>query len=514
MNGLWNPSYGRYHIWQQPWDLAVTGLLLLAALACAGLLAIGLSADTPLILFIIIAGLLCFAMLWRWPVFSVYLLVFSALLINQWPVPGIEPITDKTHLFRTLSSFTPVQLPMTPAEMILGVGLLAVLLPALGRRGSGFYRGSLFGPVIFFLLTVIASAVFGADRGTGTGPFMVQAAWAEARSFIYLVICYVLAANLITNRRRLHVVTWIIILTIGLKGLQGISHYLVERRIGVQLESITGHEDVIFFGTFFLLLAAMLLFGGDRRQRIVMLCLLAPVIFTELATSRRIAFFSLPFGLLIIGVGLFQTNRRLFFRIAPIVAILLVTYIGIFWNRTDTLLGEPARAFRSQVGTTSMRDERSDAWRDLERENITGNIRSAPLTGLGFGRPYRFYVPEPSLVSSGFIYWTYITHNAIYWVWMKMGAIGFIAFWLLLGSAIVQGLTSFRKLSDSTLRVLAITIAGLVVMQVIFSYGDLGLTYARPMIFLGCMLGVLVRLPDLDRAADHSRLEQTVMDGV
>ncbi|CCF83586.1 conserved hypothetical protein [Nitrolancea hollandica Lb] len=195
-------------------------------------------------------------------------------------------------------------------------------------------------------------------------------------------------------------------------------------------------------------------------------------------------------------------------------AILLVTYIGIFWNRTDTLLGEPARAFRSQVGTTSMRDERSDAWRDLERENITGNIRSAPLTGLGFGRPYRFYVPEPSLVSSGFIYWTYITHNAIFWVWMKMGAIGFIAFWLLLGSAIVQGLTSFRKLSDSTLRVLAITIAGLIVMQVIFSYGDLGLTYARPMIFLGCMLGVLVRLPELDRAADHPLPEQTVLDGV
>jgi hypothetical protein len=34
-------------------------------------------------------------------------------------------------------------------------------------------------------------------------------------------------------------------------------------------------------------------------------------------------------------------------------------------------------------------------------------------------------------------------------------------------------------------------IVSLVAMQVIFSYGDLGLTYARPMIVLGCMLGVL-----------------------
>jgi hypothetical protein len=34
------------------------------------------------------------------------------------------------------------------------------------------------------------------------------------------------------------------------------------------------------------------------------------------------------------------------------------------------------------------------------------------------------------------------------------------------------------------------------------------------MIFLGCMLGVLVRLPELDRAAGHPRPEQTVLDGV
>lgn len=513
MNGLWSHTSGRYHIWQQPWDLAVTGLLLLTALTCGGLLATGLSADIPLVLFIVIAGLLFFAVLWRWPVLSVYLLVFSALLIDQWPVPGIEPITDKTHLYRTLSSFTPLRLPMTPAEIILGVALLAVLLPALGRRGSGFYRGSLFGPVLFFLLAVLAAAIFGAVQGTGTGPFLMQAAWAEARSFIYLIICYVLAANLITNRRRLQVLLWIIILTIGMKGIQGFSHFLVERRLGVQLESITGHEDVVFFGTFFLLLAAMLLFGGDRRQRIVMLCLLAPVVFTELATSRRIAFFILPFGFLIIGAGLFQTNRRLFLKIVPVVAILAVAYTAIFWNRTDTLLGEPARAFQSQVGTASVRDERSDAWRALERENITGNIRSAPLTGLGFGRPYRFYVPEPSLVSSGFVYWTYITHNAVFWVWMKMGAVGFIAFFLLLGSAIVQGLANFRQLSDSTLRVLSITIAGLVVMQILFAYGDLGLTYARPMIFLGCMLGVLVRLPGLDRTVYHQPTDQTVLGG-
>ena len=39
-------------------------------------------------------------------------------------------------------------------------------------------------------------------------------------------------------------------------------------------------------------------------------------------------------------------------------------------------------------------------------------------------------------------------------------------------------------------------------MQVIFSYGDLGLTYSRSMIFLGCMLGMLAAFPALENQAD------------
>ncbi len=106
-------------------------------------------------------------------------------------------------------------------------------------------------------------------------------------------------------------------------------------------------------------------------------------------------------------------------------------------------------------------------------------------------------------------YWTYITHNAIFWVWMKMGLFGFIAFWFLVGSAIVQGLVTFRQLSDGYLQALALVIVGLVAMQIIFSYGDLGLTGARTMIYLGCMLGGLVRLPTLDRGCEPPPPEPT-----
>src|SRR5262249_8482089 len=99
-------------------------------------------------------------------------------------------------------------------------------------------------------------------------------------------------------------------------------------------------------------------------------------------------------------------------------------------------------------------------------------------------------------------------HNAIYWVWMKMGAAGFILFWNVVGSAIVLGLVTFRRLRDGYLKAIVLTAAGVVLMQVIFSYGDLGLTYSRSMLLLGCMIGVLAWIALTDegrRTKDEGR---------
>src|SRR5581483_10548024 len=99
---------------------------------------------------------------------------------------------------------------------------LASFLPALAGEGPGFFRGGLFAPLMCFLATVIGSLAFGIAFGAGSGPFYANAAWVEIRSFLQLAGVYFLAGNLITNRRRLVIVVWIIILALGLKGVQGI----------------------------------------------------------------------------------------------------------------------------------------------------------------------------------------------------------------------------------------------------------------------------------------------------
>jgi hypothetical protein len=227
-----------------------------------------------------------------------------------------------------------------------------------------------------------------------------------------------------------------------------------------------------------------------------MLAVLPLVVFTLFVTNRRLGFVVLAVGLALVSLLLLRTRRDLFLRLAPLVLVGLGLYVVVFWNGTG-ILSEPIRAFRSLVVPTTARDLSSNAWRALENLNIDYNIRGAPITGLGFGRPYSFIVAQPSLEATGFTYWNYIAHNAIYWVWMKMGMVGFVLFWNLVGSAVVFGLITFRQLRDGYLKSLALMVAGVVLMQVIFSYGDLGLTYTRSMVFLGCMLGMLARLPAL-----------------
>ncbi len=472
--------------------------LILCALAFAVLLVL-LTGPVPLAIGLgVLIGVTAIALR---PRLGLYLLLFCALLLEQWGIVGLDPVTGRLPFYQTLAGTSSFPLPVSPLEMILLLTLAVVLLPLVARRGATFVRGQLFVPLMLFLAFVVLSIGYGLVGGGGAGPFDPRAAWEETRSFFYLVVIYLLTCNLIQTRAQLRTFVWLFIAAIGLKSVQGIVRYIDVRSNGLQVDAITGHEDVVFFAAFVLLVAALLFFGGRleaevRRQLRVMLVVLPLLIFTLLVTDRRLGFVVLAVGLALVAVLLLRTRRDIFIRLVPLVVVGLGIYLVLFWNGTGTL-SEPIRAVRSLFAPATARDLSSNAWRVLENSNIYYNLRTAPITGLGFGRPYSFIVAEPALDATGFTYWRFIAHNAIYWVWMKMGLIGFILFWNLMGSATILAIVTFRQLRDGYLRALALVVGGVVLMQVVFSYGDLGLTYSRSMIFLGCMLGVLAKLPKI-----------------
>ena len=171
----------------------------------------------------------------------------------------------------------------------------------------------------------------------------------------------------------------------------------------------------------------------------------------------------------------------------------------------------PARAITSQINPDP-RDQQSDQYRILEKEDISLNIESHPITGLGFGQPFAFIVPLPTI--SGWPFWHYTPHNEILWVWMDMGIAGFMIFWWVMGSGLYRGGRLIQALSaagDAKARALMAASVCLIVMQITVSYVDLGLTSDRAMLLLGVVFGLIGHLPGILRRSVN--LDETPRSG-
>jgi len=142
--------------------------------------------------------------------------------------------------------------------------------------------------------------------------------------------------------------------------------------------------------------------------------------------------------------------------------------------------------------SVSARDQSSNKWRQIENHNIAFTIQQVPVTGVGLGQKYLVNQQPPPLYD--FIYWQYITHNALLWLWLKAGPVAALALWSVVARALLVGSAIFVRGRDRRIQWIAALPVALVVSQVVFSSVDLGLTYSRSMIVLGTVLGVLTYL--------------------
>ena len=199
------------------------------------------------------------------------------------------------------------------------------------------------------------------------------------------------------------------------------------------------------------------------------------------------------------------TDSQIRARVLPasaVLSLLVVSYGAMFWH-AEGPLAMPIYAFRSVI-EPDQKKVTSNLFREVENINIEHTIQRSPLFGLGFGQRYFMWIEVPSL-DGDFTYWRYITHNAIYWVWIKLGAIGFVAFWYLIGAGLVLGCLVFRRLPSGELKAVTLMVVRLIAMQTIFSYGDMGLTSGRNMAYIGAWMGVLASLDRLAPAVAPPR---------
>ena len=377
----------------------------------------------------------------------------------------------------------------SPLEIYLALTFISWAVHTALREDMHVFIGRLFWPTLAFL----GFLILGLFYGFRSGGDRVVGLW-EARPLFYLVAMIFLSGNLITRREHIHVLIWLTMIGIVFPGIAGIYAFFVTLKGDLAgIRSVALHATAIHMNTLLVLVLASWLYKASRAKRFILPILALPVLFTYFITQRRAAFLSLFIALALIAIILFLENRRLFMLIVPPALLFALAYTLVFWNNSGTL-GEPVKALKSVVAPSQVdaADASSSYYRVLENANLSYTLHQKPLFGVGFGQPFYVIYQMPDI--SFFDWWQYFSHNSIIWIWLKMGVGGFLVMLFLVGSSIMMGTETFRKIKpdEKDLKAVFLTLFLYLVMHFIYAYVDISWD-ARSMVYVGAAMGIINR---------------------
>ena len=473
------PSSDEYAARMRGRSLALIACAMAIALVYAGLL---VTSGGSLLLLAPLAATLVAAAIVRRPVVGLYLLAAAAVLLEQFDLPKNTPLTAQTHIYQNLSSFTSIPLRLSVMDLLVVLTLASWAGWRIAKR-ERIDVGPYAGAVALYVGAFGLGTVIGIARGPAWDS---GAALNELRGPVYLGVLYVLAADLVRERRQIAVIVWTFLVLVTVKAIQGITTYLASPG---RYDEVTGHEDVIFFNAAIALVIVAVVLGLRTRITVALVGITPALLLAELFTQRRQGF--VAFGLLAAAITLlFLLHRpRRGIVLAAVGVLAIAAYLPLFWDDNGPI-GQPIRAVRAATGDrdVSVRDQLSDRWRVVENSNIAFTMRQVPLTGVGVGQMY-FLRQEPPRLPASFTYWQYETHNALLWLWLKAGPLGALALWYLVARVVTTGAAIWTRLGSDELRLLATLPIAFLLGQIVFSAVELGLTYSRTMVMLGVALG-------------------------
>jgi O-antigen ligase len=226
------------------------------------------------------------------------------------------------------------------------------------------------------------------------------------------------------------------------------------------------------------------------------------VVITLVANERRADYIALLVGFFVAWVLIYcvKTHARKALLTGMIIFLVLgATYVAIFSNSSGGWAA-PARAVTSIISPQSndQRNANSNLYRTIEDFDLKYTAKQDPVFGYGFGK--EFLQPQilPNILSEDPVY-LLIPHNTILWIWMRLGTFGYFALWLIIASIIVRGCHIVRRLQDNYLQLVGIYIVAVTFMEVVVAYADYQLFAYRNVIYLGLLVGILLKLPALDK---------------
>ena len=374
----------------------------------------------------------------RWPQAGFFVITACVVFIDEAPLT-VPVFTDRLYVY-----YWPPALQGL-IERPIGFLFLFILLVVICRRIAGrepFLRGgALIVPFLLFLLCVVGGAIYGYVTGGSLKVIIV-----ELRPFVYLFESYLVACNLVTRKSHVRSFFWLVIVAAGVRALQGIYIYLkLHGQIGDS--TLMSHEEFFFFIGLLLLVVLFSLHHRYKPQLFAALCVLPFVVATLVLNDRRADYVAFIAGLSVAWVLMFVINPRK--RKALVIVLLVSAVLGsgyiLLFAASPSGFAAPARSIVATFNPseTDTRNTDSNLYRTVENGDLKYTISHNNFWfGMGFGKPYLQPIPLTSLfqaIGSADIYYEYVPHNNIYWVWMRLGAIGFLAFWYLIGSIMVYG---------------------------------------------------------------------------
>lgn len=433
----------------------------------------------------------------RAPIFGFYALVFAAVVIEQDPLT--TPIgTDTLDVFSWPARLS--GLPERPIGFYILIILLLIIATGLATRRKEILRGgALLLPFLVFLGCVVVGVVHGLATG---GQFRIIVL--EVRPFWYLFTTYLVAYNLVNDKRHVMGFLWILVLGTFFKALQGcfIVITVLHGHINGAANEIMAHEQSYFFIMILLLILLCILMKRMRRLMWVCVASLPFLVIALLANNRRADYLAFVLGAAAVWVLAIRINVA--WRKQLIVWLLITSavaggYILVFGS-INTPISEPAKSIISviQPNQSDARDLASNLYRTFEDADLKFTETQSPILGYGFGKPFLEPSPLPNIVGLD-PYYLYIPHNNILWIWMRLGPIGYLAFWYLFGAAIVRGGVIMKRLRDPDLQLFALFAIGSFLMEIPLAYGDYQIYFYRNVFITGLLMGMLLRLPAIDK---------------
>ena len=464
---------------ERAWVPAVSVFLVCGAVLC-GLMAGEAVVRNRGALVLALAAVLVPVALWLGPALAPVLLVAAALTVEQFPeiaAPGAGGATARIPLFHGLGGFR-------ISDLLLGL----MLMIYAAKRGTDAVRDPPRSPVSVAVVCFLATVVLGVGIGLSTGG-SAPVALTEVRPYLYLGLAYLITSSVITTRRAVQAVLWAVVLGSALKAFQGVYLFLSVRHLSPRPESVLGHEESLFFALFLVLTMALWLYDLPGPLRRAATAFAPVVVAADLANGRRTAWLILAVGLLVLIVtGIVSLPRRRGFlqRLAIVLLLFSAVYFPAYWNKTGGF-AQPARAFRSAIAPDP-RDAASNMYRLQEEANLRFNIQQAGPLGKGFGHPINYALPIED-ISDVDPYIVYVPHNGVFQLFLRIGILGAIAFWAMIGVAVITACRLARS-PDRELAIVGLLVACALPSYVLLGYNDQGFFYYRVAFVIGVLIGL------------------------